>query len=1299
MRRAPDVGRGKRSAPRDFSGSRNFPTRSLHYRGPEEANPRNARRAVTIPTNSSWRRDLQTIFNAGTLAGLSDGQLLDRIASRRGVDREDNLQVESAFALLIERHGPMVLRVCQGALGDLHEADDAFQATFLVLLRQADSIRKRESVGPWLHGVARRVAAGARSAAARRRNHERRWFERRQEAMPPSGADPREFDLSSTIHAELDRLPERYRAPIVLCDLEERSLDEAARQLGWPLGTVKSRLNRGRQQLRDRLVRRGVAPGIAGLVLSGSGLTHPAKAATLLSLALAETTMQMIRSVGTVWGSSASVLDLARGVRRMMLMGQLKMAAVGLFIVGFTAMGIGALASGSRQDAPTKTVNPTAKIANGNNQKAATPAKKDGRGDGESHLETIDISGRATDSTGRPVAGATVYIIENNRRGSKRKSLLMATATTGPDGRFVARGVELTVWKPDRSPLPGAEEGRFQVAATAPGFGFTWHEIASYRLGERPHAAAARPAADEADTFYQGEPIAVDLGFGPSASLHGKIVDDRGRPLAGVKVQVGVIDYTRMPEGGKMWSCARVDPTDTIPRERRAFDGIHAMPEELLFTRTGADGTYRIDGLPRETEFLTLVDPGPEYDPMEKTIATTTKAVRNIEGLGYDGVLDHSFVTAREVRLTARYSDTDLPARNATVRARSNREMLRAGSVGVTDDNGRTTLHLRPGDYELAIEPPLGASYRPDRETLKIGQEEVAEVKDLKLEPATLVALEAIDAKTGAGIEGVRFQYETDTSRQRHDLPSQLVFVDHPTTDERGRLRAIVEPGRRRFFVESVPAGWKPEGTSNELIELGAGREIPIRFAFTKVEQPREEATGGEAAAIFPEDLIEKWRRQAHLTRTGNFRIRQYFFQPTESIRWAELEDFLKATDLSQAVDLPGAIRARFPGFRDPGIIFYQIVVDGQRRRNTYRYPQGHGVSVSVSNGLETINYRGDSAQADIFDARKGGMHVSGISDFSVWPNVPIRPVRPAANAENPTVRRTEGADGRLTIEVEAATGRSRWVVDPKTGFIHERSYRTKPASSGQEVRQYGPKVFENGAILPSVYIDATSLNDRVSTVWIRSVDDVDLAYRPTPLDFVVPVPAGTVILDYREDRAHPKQGMNHYPIVDVIAYANGMSSRNRSIDPVLKTGQPAPPIKPASWLDRYGPIAAPDLTGKVVLVDFWGIDCGPCVAELPEVQATADHFAARSKDFALIGLHDGGSTVERVAEFARKRGLTYPLAVDRPAVEDGWFGATFKDYGVRGIPGAAVIDRQGKVVFVGRFREALQKAADLLGP
>ncbi len=158
------------------------------------------RSLVSIDSNRALRRDLETIFKAGTLAGLTDGQLLERFAARRG-GGEGHAEAEAIFALLIERHGPMVMRVCRGVLGDAHDAEDALQATFLVLLRQAGSIRSRDSVGPWLHGVARRVASCARSAAARRRAHEHRWSERRraegdrggfrERRARPDGHDPR----------------------------------------------------------------------------------------------------------------------------------------------------------------------------------------------------------------------------------------------------------------------------------------------------------------------------------------------------------------------------------------------------------------------------------------------------------------------------------------------------------------------------------------------------------------------------------------------------------------------------------------------------------------------------------------------------------------------------------------------------------------------------------------------------------------------------------------------------------------------------------------------------------------------------------------------------------------------------------------------------------------------------------------------------------------------------------------------------------------------------------------------------
>lgn len=199
------------------------------------------------------QRHLRTLFDVGTVAGLTDGQLLERFASRR------DETAELAFAALVERHGPMVLHVSRGILRDEHEALDVFQATFLVLARKGRTLWVRDSLGPWLHRVACRAAGRARKAADRRRTLETRWA---VIADARGGADDRGDgkELAAIVHEEVDRLPERYRAPVVLCDLEGYTCEATARHLGCPVGTVASRLARGRQRLRDRLRRRGLAP-------------------------------------------------------------------------------------------------------------------------------------------------------------------------------------------------------------------------------------------------------------------------------------------------------------------------------------------------------------------------------------------------------------------------------------------------------------------------------------------------------------------------------------------------------------------------------------------------------------------------------------------------------------------------------------------------------------------------------------------------------------------------------------------------------------------------------------------------------------------------------------------------------------------------------------------------------------------------------------------------------------------------------------------------------------------------------
>jgi RNA polymerase sigma factor (sigma-70 family) len=199
----------------------------------------------------------------GTAA--SDSELLDCFVRERD---------SAAFRNLVARHGSAVLQVCRGVLQDPHEAEDAFQATFLVLVRKAPSIQDPESLGGWLRGVAYRTAVRSRCRAARRRVIERTLAD-----MSPSEHSHEELapELRQMIREELDRIPDSYRQALTLCYLEGLTHQEAASRLGWPVGTVKARLVRGRRLMRERLDRRGAGLGV-GLLL---WLLNPSRAAAV----------------------------------------------------------------------------------------------------------------------------------------------------------------------------------------------------------------------------------------------------------------------------------------------------------------------------------------------------------------------------------------------------------------------------------------------------------------------------------------------------------------------------------------------------------------------------------------------------------------------------------------------------------------------------------------------------------------------------------------------------------------------------------------------------------------------------------------------------------------------------------------------------------------------------------------------------------------------------------------------------------------------------------------------------------
>jgi RNA polymerase sigma factor (sigma-70 family) len=284
---------------------------------------------MTTGSHGAALRQLRTLLERGSIGQLSDAELIDRFLSRGDAD------ADAAFAALVERHGPAVFRVCRSVLRDTEAAHDAFQATFLVLVRKAGSVRVRDSIGPWLVAVAYRAASGARSAAHRRRVIERDAAEAR------ASREQSDEDLAREVRAEVDRLADRYRRPILLCYFAGLTHEGAARQLGCPVGTVRSRLAWGRKQLRERLIRRGLVPSLA----FGSLAAMPSQAAVpttlLIRTARAASRLGAREAAGAV---SAGAVVQAERVVRAMFMTKLKGIAAALLTLALVATGGGVLA-------------------------------------------------------------------------------------------------------------------------------------------------------------------------------------------------------------------------------------------------------------------------------------------------------------------------------------------------------------------------------------------------------------------------------------------------------------------------------------------------------------------------------------------------------------------------------------------------------------------------------------------------------------------------------------------------------------------------------------------------------------------------------------------------------------------------------------------------------------------------------------------------------------------------------------------------------------------------------------------
>jgi RNA polymerase sigma factor (sigma-70 family) len=421
-------------------------------------------------------RHIRKLAARGCSLERSDPQLLEDFSTSRD---------EAAFSTLVARHGPMVLRVCRRVLNHEQDAEDSFQATFVVLAQQSSSIRKPEALAEWLHGVAYRTAMEAKRKAARRRKHEARL-----RTLPPKTAANQTWDdVQAILDEEIQRLPAAFRATFVLCALEGKSGPEAAAALGIRPGTVSSRLTRARQRLQQRMARRGIE--LSALWAALAVTESAGKVGVPALLASATVRSGLLAAAGGTAAAMipAHVATLAAGVTTAMFLTKAKIATLIVVTVSLLAGSAGVLthqALTGKPLAPSETAAPSSKLAR-------QPA--------------VEVTGRVLDPEGRPFAGAKLYL--HYRYDGLEQMDYPVRATSDADGRFFFT-FERSLLK--HSP---PQNSWFGVLAVGKGYGPDWvfHNQTEARAELRLHLV-------------------------PDVPIQGQILDLDGKPVKDAKLRI-----------------------------------------------------------------------------------------------------------------------------------------------------------------------------------------------------------------------------------------------------------------------------------------------------------------------------------------------------------------------------------------------------------------------------------------------------------------------------------------------------------------------------------------------------------------------------------------------------------------------------------------------------------------------------------------------------------------------------------------------------------------------------------------
>jgi RNA polymerase sigma factor (sigma-70 family) len=689
--------------------------------------------------------------------GESDGALLQRFVAHRD---------EGAFATLVRRYAPLVFGVCHRVLHHRQDAEDAFQATFLVLLRKAGSIRRPEVLGNWLYGVAYYTAKNASRMAARRRARERQVTEM---AKAQSTADAEGFrELQSRLDEELSRLPEKYRVPVVLCELHGKSRKDVAIQLGCPEGTVSSRLARGRELLRQRLSKRGLALPAGSLVLF---LARDPAAASIPPLLVAGTIktalllgMSQVPAAGVV---SAQVASLTEGVMKTMLLAKLKIVAA-LVLAMSVITGAGLLARQALADKPAQ---PNAapglfprKAAQPSAQDRTRPAVAE-----EAKVDLLPLTGSVLDPAGKPVAGARLYLQRpfQDRRPVQDQVAVTQLGTTGADGRFT-----LKLARADAQP------GRpTTLIAAADGFGIDWVELP--------------PKEARGEVVFR---LVKDV------PIRGRILSTEGKPIPGVAVDVvGIMVPGKLDELLKAlqreWRAAETLMTKQLSLPLTKVLRVTASDKDGRFEVAGA-GAGRLVGLELKDQSiahtqLLVVTQG---DLDIKAINQAMAQGRSRSGGLYGPSFEYIAVRNRNVSIegTVREAGTRKTVAGATIQP--------AGIAGVSavtsDTRGRYRI-LAPRQaeqYTLYVTPPANTSLIGRWMRLPKGPGSAESIQsDVELPRGVIITGRVFDKMTGKGVEASVSFVALPDNKFAHRAGDNLSL--YSSTDNEGRFRLVTIPG------------------------------------------------------------------------------------------------------------------------------------------------------------------------------------------------------------------------------------------------------------------------------------------------------------------------------------------------------------------------------------------------------------------------------------------------------------------------------------------------------------------------